>query len=82
MLNMHTIQIIKPSKNIHECYKEPTFVPQANDISVAAKTDITRVALNLDSDMMAVASGTRTACPAGYRGSIGSIDGFAVREIS
>lgn len=57
-------------------------MPQAKDISVAAKTDITRVALNFDSDMIAVASGTRTACSAGYRGSIGSIDSIAIREIS
>lgn len=37
--------------------KGPTFVPHANAISVAAMTDITRVALNLDSDMVEVAGG-------------------------
>ena len=35
-----------------------TFVPHANAINVAAMTDITRAALNLDSDMVEVADGT------------------------
>ena len=33
-------------------------MPHANAINVAAMTDITRVALNLDSDMAEVAGGT------------------------
>lgn len=64
---------------IHECSGGLTFVPHANDINVAAKTDITRVALNLDSDMIEVAGGTGTVCLFDYRGSIGSIDHFAIR---
>ena len=38
--------------------KRLTFVPHANAINVAAMTDITRVALTLDSDMVEVAGGT------------------------
>ena len=53
-------------------------MPQAKDISVAAKTDITRVALNLVSDIFEVASGTPTACPADYRSSIGRMDSFGI----